>query len=140
MFYIVYRSDTGAMVSSGTVIATPLPDGLAAVPYESAPDFALVQWDATQRMLVPRPPRVRSTISRQTFMDRLGDACLVAVHLAAQGTTGQAAALRAWLLRFQVVSDIDVLDPRTIAGVDALIAAGLLDAARRDAVLATVPM
>jgi hypothetical protein len=132
MFYVIHEVETGAFVAVATDVST-LPASLAAVPYEARPDFTTHRWDAAQRLMVPR---TASVISRQTFMDRLGDAAVAAVCAATKGTDATAAALMAWVLRFLVVQDIDVADSRTIAGVDALIAAGMLPVDRRDIVLA----
>lgn len=134
MWHVLYRLDTGALVAVARASA-PVPPDLGAVPYELEPDLTANQWDPVARMLVPRAPS-RGVISRQTFMDRLGQDAVVAVQAAAWEATPAGAALRAWLLRFQVVAEVDVLDPRTIAGVDALIAAGLVPANRRAAILA----
>lgn len=145
MFYVIHDSTSGAFVAVATDVSG-LPASFGAVPYEDAPDMAANVWDAGQRMLVPRPaptPAVLSRISRQTFMDRLGEACTVGMQVASVTFPGDStqvqqakAALRDTILRFQIVQEIDVLDPRTIANVDRLIAGGLLAANRRAAVLA----
>jgi hypothetical protein len=134
MWYVVYDTVTGAEVSQGPTIAAALPAGLSAVPYESRP-VGLV-WDAAERMLVVPTPPAPSRISRQTFLDRIGPEAEVGAQIGAWSNTTQGAQLRALLLRLQVVADVDVADPRTVAGVDALIAAGILDADQRAAVLA----
>ena len=132
MYSILYDSETGAYIGKANDVGT-LPPGVSALPYESDPDMVGNVWDPTQRMLVPRTvPRI---ISRQTFIDRLGDDCLDAVQMASQGTTLGAAKLRNMLLRLHIVREVDLTDPRTIAGVDSLISNGLLPANKRAAVL-----
>lgn len=146
MWHAIYRLDSGALVSvaSDGNVADPLPDGLGSVPYESQPDLAVVVWDDAARMFVPRPPApARQVISRQDFMDRIGQDTVALVEYASVERAGdppavgmQKAQLRAWLRRFDVITEVVLTDPRTVAGIDALIAGGLLPAERRDAVLA----
>ena len=116
------------------------------VPTQNSGVRALAEWDA-----VPDAPWVWSTadlnfitptsqsftrVSRQVFMDRIGEDEVAAIILASRADTVIGSKLAGWLLRYQVVPDIDLTDPRTIAGVDALIALGLVNANKRDAILA----
>jgi hypothetical protein len=139
MPYAIYAAATGRF--RGWLDALPpdlAEDGSGATFYEVKPTGT---WDAAQRLFVSATvPRL---ISRQTFMDRLGDACTDGMQLASvtfptddMPTQVAKAKLRSMLLRFQIVTEIDLTDARTIAGVDALIAAGLLASARRADVLA----
>lgn len=139
MYFLVYRRDTKTLESVGTDVAPRAvldAAGLDYVTQDDRPDLGTHLWDAATLSLVPRPPETHTIISRQMFMDRLGDECVVGVEYMANGTSLDAAKLRAWLLRFHVVKDVDLSDPRTIAGVDAMIASGLLSPLRRDLVLA----
>jgi hypothetical protein len=143
--YVVYTTATGAEFSSGSSIAETLPDHLSVVTFATAPDRSVVMWDAATLDFVPRPPHTTSVISRQTFMDRLGATCTVGMQIASvtfptddMPTQVAKAGLRDVLLRFQIVQEIDLADPRTIGNVDALIAGGLLAGNRRDIVLAPV--
>lgn len=74
-------------------------------------------------------------LSKQEFMDRLGDDVVVALEFAAFQNDMTGATVRAVFRRFDAVAEIDVSDPRTIERVDMLIAAGFVDAANRDAIL-----
>lgn len=139
MPYAIYATASGRF--RGWLDALPpdlAEDGSSATFYEVKPDGV---WDAAQRLFVAATvPRL---ISRQTFMDRLGDACTDGMQLASVtfptdslAVQQSKARLRSLLLRFQIVTEIDLTDARTIAGVDALIAAGLLASERRADVLA----
>jgi hypothetical protein len=139
MPYAIYAAETGRFRGWLDTLPPDLADdGSAATFYETRPTGV---WDAAQRLFVAATaPRL---ISRQTFMDRLGDACVDGMQLAsvtfptdALAVQQSKARLRSLLLRFQVVTEIDLTDPRTIAGVDALITAGLLASTRRAEVLA----
>ena len=65
------------------------------------------------------------------FFDRFTDTEQVAIYDAAKTVT----AIQVWLDKFKLASDIDVTDPRTIAGINALEAAGLLAAGRAAEIL-----
>ncbi|MGE4163853.1 MAG: hypothetical protein AB7G23_19165 [Vicinamibacterales bacterium] len=63
----VYREDTGDLVSLGTVVANPLPAGLAAQDLGATrPDLADAEWDPTLRAMKPRvrPPATRGLVDR----------------------------------------------------------------------------
>ena len=148
MPYVIYSAVSGRKAGiAETAPADLAEDGLAATFYETLPDETANVWDPTQRMYVPKPAPTTTVIARQTFMDRLGHDTVRAVQKASvtfptdnDAVQDMKADLRAWLLRFTIVGDIDVADSRTIGGVDALVAAGLLESERRDAVLAPVPL
>ena len=133
--YAVYNTSTGQLVSIGTTIDF-IPANLAYNTYNRTIDLSVERWNADLRDFEPIPPRTTTKISRQTFMDRIGDDSVVAIQFASFQNDIVGASLRAWLLRYQVVTEIDVADPRTIAGVDALIAAGLIPSNKRDEILA----
>lgn len=57
-WYAIHNAD-GELVSLGTVLADPLPAGLAATVLDGEPDLAAQQWDSVARAFVPRPaPRI----------------------------------------------------------------------------------
>lgn len=127
----------GVLLGWATAVAQ-LPDPPANSIIRELPEWETAPpapWVWSPDVLNWRVPSRSPVISRQTFMDRIGDAAVVSIQMASWGTSREAAQLRAWLLRYQVVGEIDVSDVRTIAGVDALIAAGLIDANDREAIL-----
>lgn len=77
-------------------------------------------------------------ISKLSFMNRLTDIELAGIYSAAKVST----AVEVWLAKFHATSvepdgtSIDLDDPRTIAGMHALEAAGLIGAGRAAEVLA----
>lgn len=83
---------------------------------------------------VPQPPPVDSrppVVTRIAFASRLTDAEYVAIIGAAKSDV----AVEAWLAKFNMVSQINLADPRTVAGVDLLVSKSLLTQARATAVL-----
>jgi hypothetical protein len=76
-------------------------------------------------------------LTKQQFIDRLPDGVFVAILQAAKVSVD----LEAWLFRFNAVTpetdgtSVDLTDPRTIAGVHALAAAGLMTSEQADAFL-----
>ncbi|KAF0844319.1 hypothetical protein FNL37_1763 [Methylovorus glucosotrophus] len=65
------------------------------------------------------------------YLDRFTEA----EQLAVVGATMSNPAVKLWYDRMAMASYVDITDPRVAAGIDALIAAGLLDAGRKDALL-----
>lgn len=60
MMYVLYRESDGTAVSSGSVLASPLPDGVKAVEVVDADADGLrigrKTWDAATRAVVDAPP------------------------------------------------------------------------------------
>ena len=83
------------------------------------------------RELMRDPLPVKVLPTKLEFFDRFTDAEQVAIYDAAKTVT----AIQVWLDKFKLASDIDVTDPRTIAGINALEAAGLLAAGRAAEIL-----
>lgn len=52
-WYAVYQSVDGKLLSIGSVLADPLPDGLTAKSYENQPDLTQVNWDAMALDFLP---------------------------------------------------------------------------------------
>lgn len=75
MWYAVFHANTGQLLSVGTVVADPLPDGLASVAVgESRPAG---DWDAQSHQFVqptPEPPPTASLIDVGPFFDRFNGA------------------------------------------------------------------
>ena len=86
---------------------------------------------ATVKMLDRTPVPVQPLPTKLEFFDRFTDAEQIAIYDAAKTVT----AIQVWLDKFKLASDIDVTDPRTIAGIQALEAAGLLAAGRAAEIL-----
>lgn len=68
-FFAVYETASGALRSTGTVIAA-LPNGLSSREYAVAPDQRTMQWDPGTLDFVPRAIPTRSALKRQEFLRR----------------------------------------------------------------------
>lgn len=140
MQFLVYDAISGKEISRGPKIG----DDVRADPrfgvfeIDKFPDDVTHEWSPSQRMFVPRTGATRSVISTADYLERLGDACLVSVQVAAYGATAPAATLRAWLMRLQAASEVDVSSARIVADVDWLIFDKHLSPDRRAIVLAPV--
>ena len=74
-------------------------------------------------------------LSKQQFIDRFTDAEFLGVLAAAKTDV----AVEAWLFRFNNAENpLDTLDPRTIAGVQLMVAKGLVTQDRADEILGSV--
>lgn len=133
-WFAVYRIADGALVSRGTVIANPLPVGLAAVPTTPPSDAGEV-WDADLLTFVVPPPVTRAVLSPLEFAGRFTDAeedAVFALRTDPASPLPVRAALERLDRRQTLARDVDVTDPRTIAGVHAVV--GLLAQLRPDVV------
>jgi hypothetical protein len=76
-------------------------------------------------------PRVR-TLTKLAYMNRFTDAELAAIYTTAKSNVH----VEVWLDKFKLAEEINLDDPSTIAGVQALEAAGLLAQGRSAEILA----
>lgn len=58
MWYAVYITATGQLISVGSVLANPLPAELSVKQFDSEPDAALVEWDIVTLSFIPHPLEV----------------------------------------------------------------------------------
>lgn len=82
----------------------------------------------------PAPPEDRR-VTKLAFLNRFSDAEAVAIDLASQGATAEAAYMRRYQKKVDAATFIDLDDPDTRNGVIALEDAGLLAEGRADAIL-----
>lgn len=113
-------------------------DGKQVAPCQSIddPDYvaylAWIEAGNTATTTTVEVPEVQSRmITKLAYMNRFQDAELAALYTAAK-TVVQ---IEVWLEKFKMSEFIDLDDPRTIGGVQALEAAGLLGAGRAAAIL-----
>lgn len=66
-YWAVYKTASKELVSTGSVVASPLPAGLAAKDIGTDPGDAL--WDAATLAFVPRPAEVIKTV-RDRFLEQ----------------------------------------------------------------------
>lgn len=102
------------------------PDGVG-------PGFRRVDgvWTPPEPVVVPEDRK----ITRLAFLNRFTDAEAVAIDLASQGATVQAAFMRRYQAKVNAASFIDLSDPNTRNGVIALEDGGLLADGRADEIL-----
>jgi len=125
MWYAVYKSDSGELVSTGTVVADILPAGLEAVALTAAPDHQNEQWIASARAFQAMPAEAVS-LAPIDFMRRFTMAEEVAIRVAAKTD----AAIEVFLSRLFVVATIGLAHPETTGGINYLVANNLLTAER----------
>lgn len=73
-----------------------------------------------------------STLTKLEYMNRFTDAELAAIYTAAKAVVE----IEIWLEKFKATTEIDLSDPRTVSGVQALEGAGLIAAGRAQEILA----
>jgi hypothetical protein len=76
-------------------------------------------------------PVIVTPLTHKQFMDRFTDSELAAIMTAAKSSIE----LELWFKRFEMAQDILLTDPQTIAGVNALEAAGLIAEGRATEIL-----
>ena len=144
MLYVL-ASGAGALLAwNADVNALPSPPtnsvvrGLAA--WNAPPPLPYVWSPSAVDWVVPTTPT--PAISRQTFMDRIPTTVQAMVHTLELANTAQGAAVRGWLLRFNIVESVTLTDNRTIDSVNALIglavANGVVASADMAAVIAAI--
>lgn len=112
--------------------------------YVDAPSDAEIQRDAEafdlQRKLAAlrdtplpevQPEPVTTKLTKLAYMGRFTDAELEALYAAAKVSP----AVEVWLEKFRLAEDIDTSDPRLLAGLQALEAAGILAVGRATEIL-----
>lgn len=77
------------------------------------------------------PINIKTTFSKLTIMQRFSQAEMAAIYTAAQTNVS----VQVWLDMFKVADLIDVTDPATISGINALVSANLLASARVPVIL-----
>lgn len=86
IWYAHYDTTTGELLSLGTIVPDPLPDGTAIHSYLTQPDLSVVTWDTTTRDFIPRDPP--TTVDRVTDLEN--DASLSSVWSTLDATQDQA--------------------------------------------------
>lgn len=125
MFYAVYETATGRLRSTGTVLADPLPEGLAAKEYpDGRPDG--FSWNPeTLDFDVPIPKRPRR-VSAVEFMQLF----TVQERIAIRGAGDPV--LDDFLDMVRVAGSISLDHPMVVQGLAYLAQAGILTQARAD--------
>ena len=106
-------------------------DKIVGQPY---PNFTGVEWvlvDYSEPVIPPAPTPPKDPISVLAFRSRFTDAEKVVIYTAAKASVE----VQIWLDDLMVASDVKIDDPRTVGGVQALEAAGLISAGRAAEIL-----
>ena len=82
--------------------------------------------------LVENPLAPKKVITRIAFMSLFTDAELEAIYTASK----QSIKIEIYLDKVKAAEDVTLTDPRTVAGVESMAAAGLIDAGRVSEILA----
>jgi hypothetical protein len=138
--YALIETATNAEQRRSLFASEPPTQEDVATGLEPAPNLAEakgVQWVLASTLPPPPPPappepQYKTQFTSLEYLDRFTEA----EQLTVVSATLANAQVKLWYDKMLAASYIDLADPRTAAGVDALIAAGLLDGARRAAILA----
>jgi len=124
-WHAVYREADGGLVSIGTRVADPLPDGLATVEYAERPNG---RWDAKALDFVVHEPEV--ALSRLDFLRLFTRDERIAIRTSGDPVIED---LREMLLTAEVIR---LAHPDTVGAVDYMVAQGMLTRTRGDQILA----
>lgn len=116
-----------------TEVAPPS-HGAAPVVGQPWPNWTGVEWVmiAYVEPVTPTPPAQPRLLSVLSFRSRFTDAEKIAIYTAAETSIP----VRVWLDDLSSAQDVDVSDPRIIAGVSAMEFGGLIAAGRAAVILA----
>jgi hypothetical protein len=128
-WFAVYRLDTGELVSLGTVFPDPLPEELACL--DVGPLQPVGEWNTETRTYDPIVEK-KPILTKLQFLQRFTAAERVAIRQAAKAVP----ALEDYMAMLDAAQHIEIDRPDTIAGVNALAAAGLLTEQRAAEILA----
>ena len=118
MIYVVTNKLTGAEVYRYEAEAPIQWGGMEFATHEHTEFIADV--------VVPQEPTNLGQISKLAYMERFTDADLAAIYGAAKVSL----AVEVWLEKFKLAEFIDLADPRTLTGLQALESNGLIGAGR----------
>lgn len=129
-WHAVYDEATGELRSVGTVIANPLPEGLASVPLEAEP-VGLV-WDATTRTfgLPPPPDLSQLPIDTDVILHALGPALRIKLRAMTDPRVQDFA--------YCLSGMNTVLASEAAAALQLILALGAIDQAQHDALRAAI--
>jgi hypothetical protein len=129
MWHAIYKIGNGALVSIGTVLADPLPGGMAAKQYADLPGAGMA-WDASVQDFVAVPPAPVLLVP-QDFMGRF----TVAEETAIRARAMSDASMLTFLARVERARTVCLSHPDTIAGMNYILSLGLITAARHTEIL-----
>ena len=128
MWYAVIEAASGQLLSTGTVLADPLPKGLEAIAVGDEPPAG--DWNTQTRQFDPSTAKV--AIEPIEFLRRFTFAEEVAIRAAAKNDIG----IEVFLARLAAARSVSLDHPDTIGGMQYLTGKGLITAGRAAEVLA----
>lgn len=134
MSYYAYDAITRELLEiSDYELPTPVNGSTTEFPGVSAIELrANYTWDPVTVSFVEKNGPNKRLISKLDYMNRFTDAELAAIYTAAKTNIN----IEIWLEKFKLSSEINLDDPRTIAGVQSLESVGLITAGRAAEILA----
>lgn len=134
MAYYAYDAITRELLGiSDYELPTPENGSTTQIPGITALELrANYTWDPTTVSFLERDGVNRRLISKLDYMNRFTDAELVAIYTAAKTNIN----VEIWLEKFKLSEEINLDDPRTIAGVQSLETLGLISTGRATEILA----
>ena len=132
-YYVAYNKNLGnALVGiSQEPISPPNEDIAIETLSGDLPDMSRHFWN-TSTLMMNEYAATSSKLTKLEYMNRFTDAELATIYTVAK-TNVQ---VEVWLEKFKASSEVDVTDPRTVAGVQALEAVGLIQIGRAAEILA----
>lgn len=128
-YWLAYNKHTNALVGLSDNIINPTDDIIVLENEGEMPDMSRLAWNSATLDWYAKPIR---EISKLEYMNRFTDQELAAIYTVAKTNV----MVEIWLEKFKAVKDnVNLDDPRTVAGVHALEAAGLLGSGRASEIL-----
>lgn len=129
-FWLAYNPALGNALVGINETDFDVPEGITKTMYDGdMPDMDDWFWNTATLQLVQK---TSGAITRLEYMNRFTDAELATIYTVAKSNVQ----VEVWLEKFKAATSIDLTDPRTIAGVQALEAVGIIGAGRAAEILA----
>lgn len=134
MAYYAYDAITRELLGvSDNELPTPENGSTTEMPGVTALEIrANYDWNPATVSFVEKDGAARRLISKLDYMNRFTDAELVAIYTAAKTNVN----VEIWLEKFKLAAEINLDDPKTATGLQALEALGLIAAGRAAEILA----
>jgi len=132
MWYAIYKIDTGELCSIGSVVADVLPVGMASVDLGAdKPDLEALEWNVQSKSFSPKVV-TEKIITREEFIDRFTNEefeNILELSISNKSIAGL-------VKKLDYKGSVNLASEKTIAGINALEAAGILAVGRAAVVLA----
>ena len=126
----LYETATGKLVSTGTVIADPLPGHLTRLDLAGPPDLSTHEWNETTKSFVVKANNL-PTVEVIEFLQRFDVAERIGIRTAAKTDP----VVEDFMDLVNKSTRIDLNAPDVTAGLDYMVGNGLLTSVRKDQIL-----